>query len=114
MEIREGRHGEVVVLKCGGDLNLLNVRVRELTENPDRKLVIDYSTLGHVGTTHVGLAILATIRLRPVSGAVVVVCRNPEIREYIPCETPRMFHTLDEALEFLARDTDGPPTDTII
>ena len=117
MEISEERHGDVVVLTATvdheGDLALLFDHLRRMETRPGMRLVLRFAGKGaRLTEESAGVAMIPVVRLKPSGGKLVVVCSNPQIGLVMAClDTPEMFKSLDEALEFLARDTDGPSTD---
>lgn len=128
MEISEERHGDVVVLRVketpwGQRLGMQDF-VRERLSAGTRSIVIDLATLSTFHEPGVGEIVAAAAMVVREVGAVAIVRprRGSGPRNGWDLvlgsdfgdegSNLRAFESLDEALEFLARDTDGPPTDT--
>ena len=127
MEISEERHGDVVAytimdVPWGRTLGIHDL-VREQLSAGQRKIVIE---LGALATLHepglgeiVGAAALVVREVGPVAIVRPPLGSRARNRWDLALGTEfgddgskfRAFDTLDEALEFLARDIHGPPTD---
>jgi anti-anti-sigma regulatory factor len=124
MRVREKIRGDVHVLVLSGQLDrgrthdTLHIleRVAILVAQGHTKVAIDMSAIRYLSARGHGEWISAWKLLQDAGGRMALVAApNSELLYPISgldFSRLKAFKTLDSALEFLARDTDGPPTDT--
>jgi anti-anti-sigma regulatory factor len=115
--IHKERHGGVVVLRCLGpsfsDHEALYEAVEGIDLQEERKIVIDFSHAEHFRAACVGTALSRAINVNRAGGKLVIVAGDSPVWDVLNLdrlrgnlsdagpEAPRIFDTLDEALEFL-------------
>jgi hypothetical protein len=112
MEIEEHRAGDVLVVTATSDheqdIAPLTDYLRQMDVPRGLELVLQYrGRCARLSILGAAAAMLAVARLKPLDGKVVVVCDNPQIALLMSCrDTPHMFRSLEEALEFLGQPQD--------